>query len=296
MKRFAVIGVGGYIAPRHLKAIKDVGGKLVAACDQKDSVGQLDSHSYDVEFFTDEAEFAQFLRKHPVDVLVVCSPNHKHVDHVILGLEAGADVICEKPLALGQDELDRLTGAEKKSGKRVGTILQLRVHPSLVAIQQDLLALGKQDHVVKMKYITSRGPWYHRSWKGDVAKSGGLATNIGVHLFDLLVWFFGRPVKNVLEEATPYQTSGKLHFERATVEWMLSVDNRLVPEGHRQAGKNTYRSITVDGKEVEFSEGFNDLHTVLYRHFLSGRIFGIDDVRPSIAIVEDIRQQAKQFL
>lgn len=293
MKKFAIIGVGGYIAPRHLKAIKDVGGKLVAACDEKDSVGQLDSHSYDVEFFTDDRAFADFLKSSKVDVLVVCSPNYLHVTHAIMGLEAGADVICEKPLALTEDELNRLQEAERKSGKRIGTILQLRVHPSLVAIQQDLIALGKQDHVVRMKYVTSRGPWYHRSWKGDVSKSGGLATNIGVHLFDLLVWFFGENGKVTVTEATPHIVAGKLQFDRASVDWMLSVDNYLVPEDHRKAGKNTYRSITVDGTEVEFSEGFNDLHTVIYRHFLQGKVFGINDVRPGIKIVEEIRRQAK---
>ena len=290
MKKFAIIGVGGYIAPRHLKAIKDVGGRLVAACDEKDSVGQLDAHSYDVEFFTDDKEFAAFLKTSGVDILIVCSPNHLHVDHAIMGLEAGTDVICEKPLALTQSELDRLVAAEKKSGKRVGTILQLRVHPSLVAIQQDLIALGKTDHTVKMKYITSRGPWYHRSWKGNVEKSGGLATNIGVHLFDLLVWFFGTPGKVEVTESNPHLVSGTLEFERAKVSWLLSVDNHHLPEEHRKAGKNTYRSITVDGNEVEFSEGFNDLHTVIYRRFLQGKIFGIEDVRQGIKIVEEIRR------
>lgn len=292
MKKFAIIGVGGYIAPRHLKAIKDVGGKLVAACDQKDSVGQLDSHSYNVEFFTDEKDFADFLKTSGVDVLIVCSPNHLHVTHAIMGLEAGADVICEKPLALTESELSRLEVAEKKHGKCVGTILQLRVHPSLVSIQQDLIAQGKQDHIVKMKYITSRGIWYHRSWKGDVSKSGGLATNIGVHLFDLLIWFFGTPGSVEVGEANDFQISGKIAFERAKVDWMLSVDNNQVPQDHRDVGKNTYRSITIDGSEVEFSEGFNDLHTVIYRHFLQGKVFGIKDVRPSIKVVEEIRRQA----
>jgi UDP-N-acetyl-2-amino-2-deoxyglucuronate dehydrogenase len=295
MKKFAIIGVGGYIATRHLKAIKEVEGQLVAACDEKDSVGQLDSHSYDVQFFLKENDFFNYVKKNHVDIVIVCSPNYLHASHIEQGLRAGADVVCEKPLALTEAELNRLEAVEKETGKKIGTILQLRIHPSLVKIQREIASARKRDHLVDLTYITSRGPWYHASWKGDVKKSGGLATNIGVHFFDMLYWFFGAPKDILVTESSDMKMAGSMAFESAKVSWLLSVNHHDLPAQAKESKKTTFRSITVDGNEIEFSDGFNDLHTELYKKFLSGEIFGVSDVRPGIAMVEEIRLQAERL-
>ena len=295
-KNFAVIGVGGYIAPRHLRAIKDTGNRLVAAVDPKDSVGILDQYSYDVKFFTEIERFDRHLEKlrrgaeaERVHFVTVCSPNYLHDAHCRLALRIGADAICEKPLVINPWNLDALEELEAETKQRVLTILQLRVHPSLVQLRESLLD-SKAIHDVELSYITSRGPWYQVSWKGDHDKSGGVATNIGIHFFDLLMWLFG-PVNGIkVYHKDSERMSGFIELERARVRWFLSVDKNDLPEQAKANNKTTYRSITVDGKEIEFSEGFTDLHTKVYEETLAGRGFGIKEARPSVQLTHDIRQ------
>ena len=295
-KNFAIIGVGGYIAPRHLRAIKDTGNRLVAAVDPKDSVGILDQYSYDVKFFTEIERFDRHLEKlrrgaeaERVHFVTVCSPNYLHDAHCRLALRIGADAICEKPLVINPWNLDALEELEAETKQRVLTILQLRVHPSLVQLRESLLD-SKAIHDVELSYITSRGPWYQVSWKGDHDKSGGVATNIGIHFFDLLMWLFG-PVNGIkVYHKDSERMSGFIELERARVRWFLSVDKNDLPEQAKANNKTTYRSITVDGKEIEFSEGFTDLHTKVYEETLAGRGFGIKEARPSVQLTHDIRQ------
>jgi UDP-N-acetyl-2-amino-2-deoxyglucuronate dehydrogenase len=294
-KNFAVIGVGGYIAPRHLRAIRDTHNHLVAAVDPKDSVGVLDQYSYDVKFFTEIERFDRHLeklRRGPEDERVqyvsVCSPNYLHDAHMRLALRAGADVICEKPLVINPWNLDALEEIEAETKHRVNTILQLRVHPELVKLH-DALQKENRVHDVELTYMTSRGPWYQVSWKGNHEKSGGVATNIGIHFFDLLMWLFGPAGGIKVYHADTDRMSGFIELEKARVRWFLSVDKNDLPESAKAKGKTTYRSITVDGTEVEFSEGFTDLHTRVYEETLAGRGFGIADARPSIALTHDIR-------
>ena len=294
-KNFAVIGVGGYIAPRHLRAIRDTGNRLIAAVDQKDSVGVLDQYSFDVKFFTEIERFDRHLEKlrrgpetEHVHFVSVCSPNYLHDAHCRLALRVGADVICEKPLVINPWNLDALQELEAETSRRINTVLQLRVHPALLSLKESLQKEGGQ-HEVDLTYITSRGPWYHVSWKGHEDKSGGVATNIGVHFFDLLLWLFG-PMQGIrVYHADDNCMSGFIELERARVRWFLSVDKSHLPAGARNAGKTTFRSITVDGKEIEFSEGFTDLHTRVYEETLAGRGFGIVDARPSIELTYAIR-------
>lgn len=297
-KNFAIIGVGGYIAPRHLKAIKETGNRLVAAVDPKDSVGILDSHFDDVRFFVEFERFDRHLEKlrrqgedQQVQYVSICSPNYLHDAHVRFALRVHADAICEKPLVLNPWNLDALAELEKESGRRLFTILQLRVHPVLMALREKLMneKSGKK-HDVRLTYVTTRGLWYLVSWKGQIERSGGLATNIGIHFFDLLVWLFGPVTTNEVHLAEATKTGGYLELERAKVQWFLSIDRNNLPAGVRQAGKATFRSITIDGQEVEFSEGFTDLHTVVYRNILEGKGFGIDDARPSIELAHAIRE------
>lgn len=295
LKKFAVIGVGGYIAPRHLRAIRDTGNTLVAAVDPKDSVGILDQYSFDVKFFTEIERFDRHLEKlrrgpeeNRVHYVSVCSPNYLHDAHIRLALRAGADVICEKPLVINPWNLDALEELEVETRHRINTILQLRVHPMLISLHEALQKESRQ-HEVELTYITSRGPWYHVSWKGQPDKSGGIATNIGVHLFDLLLWLFGARHEIKLHHADDNRMSGFIELEHARVRWFLSVDRDDLPESVKPSGKTTYRSITVDGKEVEFSEGFTDLHTRVYEETLAGRGFGIAEARPSIDLTHAIR-------
>lgn len=294
-KNFAIIGVGGYIAPRHLRAIRDTNNRLVAAVDPKDSVGVLDQYSYDVKFFTEIERFDRHLEKlhrgpeeGRIHYVSICSPNYLHDAHCRLALRAGADVICEKPLVINPWNLDALEEIEAETKHRINTILQLRVHPELVKLHD---ALQKENHVheVDLTYITSRGPWYQVSWKGNHEKSGGVATNIGIHFFDLLMWLFGSVSGLKVYHADTERMSGFIELEKARVRWFLSVDKNDLPESAKSKGKTTYRSITVDGTEVEFSEGFTDLHTRVYEETLAGRGFGIADARPSIALTHDIR-------
>lgn len=295
-KNFAIVGVGGYIAPRHLRAIRDTGNRLIAAADPKDSVGILDQYDFNVKFFTEIERFDRHLeklRRGPLEgrmeYLTVCSPNYLHDAHCRLGLRLGADVICEKPLVINPWNLEALQEVEHETGHRISTILQLRVHPELIKLKQTLEVRDGTQHNVMLTYITGRGNWYHSSWKGQVEKSGGVATNIGVHFFDLLLWLFGSAGDIRVYHSDAYRMSGYIELESAHVSWFLSVDPNDLVLAHAPQGKNTYRSITVDGKEVEFSEGFADLHTRVYEETLAGRGFGIDDARPSIQLTHRIR-------
>lgn len=295
-RNFAIVGVGGYIAPRHLRAIRDTGNRLIAAADPKDSVGILDQYDFNVKFFTEIERFDRHLeklRRGPMegrlDYLTVCSPNYLHDAHCRLGLRLGADVICEKPLVINPWNLEALQEVEHETGHRINTILQLRVHPELLKLKQTLEVKDGKQHDVMLTYVTGRGNWYHSSWKGQVEKSGGVATNIGVHFFDLLLWLFGAAGDIRLYHSDAYRMSGYIELEHARVSWFLSVDPNDLVLAHAPRGKNTYRSITVDGKEVEFSEGFTDLHTRVYEETFAGRGFGIEDARPSIQLTHRIR-------
>ena len=295
-KNFAVIGVGGYIAPRHLKAIRDTGNRVVAAADPKDSVGVLDSFSFDTRFFTEIERLDRHLEKlrrgpdeQRVHYVTVCSPNYLHDAHCRLGLRVGADVLCEKPLVINPWNLDALEAMEQETGKRVFTVLQLRVHPKLIELREQLKAQTGKHHQVELTYVTSRGNWYDVSWKGFPEKSGGIPTNIGIHFFDLLVWLFGAVKGLEMHLFEPRRCAGILHLERAQVRWFLSIDNADLPFTPEPGKKTTFRTISVDGKEIEFSEGFTDLHTRVYEELVAGRGFGLGEARGSIELVHRIR-------
>ncbi|MBN1665473.1 MAG: Gfo/Idh/MocA family oxidoreductase [Anaerolineales bacterium] len=298
MKNFAITGVGGYIAPRHLKAIYDTGNRVIAAVDPKDSVGLLDRYDFDISFFTEFERFDRHLeklRRAPeearVHIVSVCSPNYLHDAHCRLALRVGADAICEKPLVINPWNLDALQELEAEFGKRIYTVLQLRVHPRLIELRQRLLnEPSDRQHEVDLTYITSRGTWYRYSWKGDQEKSGGVATNIGIHFFDLLMWLFGEPGEIRMYHSDPQRMSGYLELERARVKWLLSTNYQDLPFKAEPGTRSTYRSITIDGEEIEFSGGFTDLHTRVYEETLTGKGFGIEDARPSISLVSKIRQ------
>ena len=293
---FALTGAAGFVAPRHLKAIKDTGNELVAALDPHDSVGVLDRYFPDADYFREPERFDRHLDRlrrtrdaRAVDCVAVCSPNYLHDAHVRLALRVSADVICEKPLVLNPWNLDALEELERETGKRVFTVLQLRAHPALIELRRSLQSAGSSRHKVSLTYITSRGSWYRYSWKGDVEKSGGLATNIGVHFFDLLIWLFGPVTGSRVIKSDGYRMSGQLELAGADVEWLLSVSRDDLPAEAVTAGKTTFRSIQVDGRDVEFSDGFTDLHTRVYEEMLAGRGFGIADARASIELVAALR-------
>jgi UDP-N-acetyl-2-amino-2-deoxyglucuronate dehydrogenase len=296
MKNFAIIGVGGYIAPRHLKAIKDTGNSLIAALDKNDSVGILDSYFPEADFFTEFERFDRHLDKLKrkgvrIDYLTVCSPNYLHDAHIRFGLRIGADVICEKPLVLNPWNVDGLMEIEKETGKKIFTILQLRLHPAIIELREKVQkAPAGKKFDIDLKYITSRGHWYHVSWKGDIQKSGGIATNIGIHFFDMLLWIFGDVRSNKVSQHTDGTASGHLELERADVNWFLSIDANSLPAEAKKAGKRTFRSMTIDGNEFEFSEGFTELHTKSYEEILKGNGFPISEARKSIAVVHEIRK------
>ncbi len=297
MKNFALIGVGGYIAPRHLKAIKDTGNNLIAALDKNDSVGILDSYFPEADFFTEFERFDRHLEKlkrkgKNIDYVTVCSPNYLHDAHIRFGLRIGADVICEKPLVLNPWNVDGLAEIEKETGKKIFTILQLRLHPAIIALKEKIqkVPAGKKFNI-DLKYITSRGHWYHVSWKGDIQKSGGIATNIGIHFFDMLLWIFGDVRSNRVDQHSRDTASGRLELEKADVNWLLSIDANSLPEEVRQAGKRTFRSMTIDGEEFEFSEGFTELHTKSYEEILKGNGFPIGETRRSIHLAHEIREK-----
>jgi UDP-N-acetyl-2-amino-2-deoxyglucuronate dehydrogenase len=305
MKNFALIGAAGYIAPRHMQAVKATGNRLVAAFDPSDSVGIIDSYFPDASFFTEFERFDRHLDKlrrggdsEAVDYVAICSPNYLHDSHMRFALRAGADAICEKPLVLNPWNIDGLLEIEEATGRKVNTILQLRVHPAIVALRERVLAEAAQGrkHEVDLTYITSRGLWYLHSWKGDVKKSGGIATNIGVHFFDMLHFIFGGLQHNVVHLNDAVRAGGYLEYERARVRWFLSVDAADLPAAQREAGQRTFRSITADGEEIEFSGGFTDLHTVSYERILAGEGFGLEENRCAISTVAHIRAAEPQPL
>lgn len=303
-KKFALIGAAGYIAPRHMKAIKDTGNDLVAALDKNDSVGIIDSFFPTADFFTEFERFDRHIDKlrransgKAIDYTSICSPNYLHDSHMRFGLRAGSDVICEKPLVLNPWNIDGLLDIEKDTGHRVNTILQLRVHPSIIALRDKVQGEQKDTkHEVDLTYITSRGNWYLQSWKGDANKSGGIATNIGVHFYDMLHFIFGELQENVVHHSSETMAAGYLEYENARVRWFLSVDYKYVPESAKASGQRTYRSITVDGEEIEFSGGFADLHNRSYEEILKGNGFGLEENRVAIQTVADIRNAVPQGL
>lgn len=297
MKRFALIGLGGYVAPRHLQAIKDTGNQLVAAMDPNDSVGIIDSYFPDANFFTEFERFDRHIDKkrrtgEKLDYVSICSPNYLHDSHIRFALRSGANAICEKPLVLNPWNLEALMEVEQGSGQSVYSILQLRLHPSVIELKRRIEQTDQNTlHKVDVTYITSRGAWYNRSWKGDVYKSGGVATNIGVHIFDMLGFVFGPLKENIVHYSDKNTNGGYLRYEKAEVRWLLSVDAQHLPESAVSAGMRTHRSILVDGQEFEFSGGFNDLHTRSYESVLRGDGFTLSDNLPAISTVADIRNQ-----
>ena len=295
MKKFSLIGAAGYIAPRHMRAIKDTGNTLAAALDSNDSVGIIDSYFPEAAFFTEFERFDRHLEKlkrnnNPIDYVSICSPNYLHDAHIRFGLRYGANVICEKPIVLNPWNIDALQEIEKETGNRVYNILQLRLHDSIKKVK-DIVDKGPKDKIYDfdLTYQTSRGNWYYASWKGDSKKSGGIATNIGVHFFDMLGWIFGDLKQNVVHLHTHDRAAGYLEFERARVRWFLSINYETLPQTIKEKGLTTYRSMTLNGEEIEFSGGFTELHTDSYKDILSGGGFGMEDSRNAIEIVHAIR-------
>lgn len=295
MKNFGIIGVGGYIAPRHLKAIKETGNNLIVALDKNDSVGIMDSYFPQCSFYTEYERFDRFVEKikhtsDRLDYVSVCTPNYLHDSHIRFGLRAGADVICEKPLVLNPWNIDALQKMEEQTGRKVYNILQLRLHPAIIE-WKNMVDNGPKDKVydVDLTYITSRGLWYYTSWKGDSSKSGGVATNIGVHFYDMLSWIFGSIKENIVHIYEHDRAAGLLLFERARVRYFMSINADTLPKQAVEQGKRTYRKMEMDGKEIEFSDGFTELHTESYKKILAGEGFGLDQAYQSIKIVHDIR-------
>jgi UDP-N-acetyl-2-amino-2-deoxyglucuronate dehydrogenase len=292
---FGLIGVAGYIAPRHLKAIKETGNNLVAALDPSDSVGIIDSFFPHADFFVEFERFDRHIDKlrrtsAKVDYVSICSPNYLHDSHIRFALRSGADAICEKPLVLNPWNIDALEEYQNDTGKKVYNVLQTRLHPTIIELRNNILN-GPKDRIydIDLTYITSRGNWYNFSWKGNGEKSGGVATNIGVHFFDMLTWIFGNVKENITHISKPNKASGYLELERARVRWLLSIDYNDLPESVKKSGKRTYRCLEVDHKEIEFSEGFSELHTDTYREILAGRGFGLTEAKSSIELVYAIR-------
>jgi UDP-N-acetyl-2-amino-2-deoxyglucuronate dehydrogenase len=295
MKNFALIGAAGYIAPRHLMAIRDTNNNLLAALDKFDSVGILDSYFPEAHFFTEFERFDRHIDKlkrkdTKIDYVSICTPNYLHDSHIRFALRNNADAICEKPLVLNPWNVEALREIERETGNNVYNILQLRLHPSIIALHEQIAA-GDEDKVydVDLTYLTSRGNWYFNSWKGDVTKSGGIATNIGIHFFDMLIWIFGKVRENIVHVLEPDRAAGLLYLDKARVRWFLSVNYDYIPNEHKQANKRTFRAITVDDKEIEFSEGFGNLHTRSYEGILNGNGFGLGEAMPSIEAAHDIR-------
>lgn len=295
MKNFALIGAAGYIAPRHLKAIKDTNNNLLCALDKFDSVGVMDSYFPNASFFVEFERFDRHIEKLKrngtlLDYVSICTPNYLHDAHIRMALRSGADAICEKPLVLNPWNVDALLDIEKESGKKIHTILQLRLHPSIIALKEKIAsenATTKYD--VDLTYITSRGKWYDISWKGDESKSGGIATNIGIHFFDMLAWLFGEVQENKVHLREKDKSAGYLEFEKARVRWFLSIDEKSLPTHIKAIGQRTFRSITINNEELEFSSGFTELHTKSYQQILKGEGFGLEDAKESIKIAQKIR-------
>lgn len=296
MKNFGIIGVAGYIAPRHMQAIKDNGHNLVAALDTNDSVGVIDNYFPDASFFTEFERFDRYIDKikrkgNGLDYLSVCTPNYLHDAHIRFGLKSGSDVICEKPIVLNPWNIDALESIEKETGQNIYNILQLRLHPSILSLKKKI-DHGPSDKVydIDLTYQTSRGKWYYASWKGNDDKSGGIATNIGVHFFDMLGWIFGEVKQNVVHLMTHDRAGGYLEYKNARVRWFLSINYDTLSENIKSSGQRTFRSIVVDGNEIEFSDGFTDLHSESYKKILAGHGYRISEGRRAIETVYDIRQ------
>lgn len=299
-KNFALMGAAGYVAPRHLRAIRDTGNQLLAACDPNDSVGVLDAYFLDTKFFTEVERFDRHLeklkRRSPegrVHYVSICTPNYLHDAHVRLALRVGADAICEKPLVINPWNLDQLAEIERESEGKVYTTLQLRHLPAMLSLKETLAESQKRASI-ELTYVARRGPWYQISWKGDEAKSGGLALNIGVHFFDLLLWIFGAPKRSEVHLREAERWSGYIELEHADVRWYLSTRPKDLPESCRLAGKPAFRSLQIDGEELEFSKGFTDLHTRVYEGILAGEGFGVESARPSVELVYELRQATVQ--
>lgn len=295
-KNFALIGAAGYIAPRHMQAIKDTGNNLLTAFDKGDSVGVIDSYFPEADFFVEFERFDRHIEKLKyeknvrLDYVSICSPNYLHDAHIRFALRSGADAICEKPLVLNPWNIDKLQKVEENTGKKVYNILQLRVHPSIIALKEKVKNSSKNTkHEVDLTYLTSRGNWYFTSWKGDHSKSGGIATNIGVHFYDMLSWIFGEVQENIVHVHENDRAAGYLEFENARVRWFLSINADYIPKEIKSKGQTTFRSIKIDGEELEFSGGFKDLHTTVYKDILNGKGYGLDAARQAIKIVHDIR-------
>lgn len=299
MKDFALIGAAGYVAPRHMRAIRDTDNRMVAALDGNDTVGILDSFFPEAHFFTEFERFDRFLdlrrrEGNPVDYVSVASPNYLHDSHIRFALRSGANAICEKPLVVNPWNIDALRGVEQESGKRISTILQLRLHPNIIGLREKVAAARVAEHgrfAVDLSYITSRGKWYFQSWKGEEKKSGGIAANIGIHFFDMLMWVFGPVMAITVNHRSDDSASGVLQLRDADVRWFLSINADHLPAAIAQKGQRTYRSITLAGEEIEFSDGFTELHTDSYRHILETGGFGLDEAESGIKLVHAIRQQ-----
>ncbi len=294
-KTFAIIGVGGYIAGRHLKAIKDTGNLLLASLDPADSVGIIDNFFPDSHFFVEFERFDRHidkLRRSGIrtDYVSICSPNYLHDSHIRFALRSGAHAICEKPLVLNPWNVEPLREIEEEFGKKIYNILQLRLHPSLASLKKKIEENpGNRVHDIDLTYITSRGSWYYTSWKGNIQKSGGITTNIGIHFFDMLTWIFGKLLHLTVHLLEPNKASGYMELEKARVRWYLSIDYNDLPDAAKEKGMRTYRSILIDNQEIEFSEGFTDLHTQSYKEILAGKGFGLKEAEPSIEMVHQIR-------
>ena len=299
---FALIGAAGYIAPRHMKAIRDTGNNLIAALDPYDGVGIMDSYFPEADFFIEPERFDRHLDKlrresllkngnnRKIDFVSICSPNYMHDSHIRLALRNDAHAICEKPIVLNPWNIEALNVIQNETGRKVFTIFQVRLHPAIIALRERILA-GPQNkrYSLDLTYITSRGKWYHRSWKGDIEKAGGIATNIGVHFFDLLSWIFGEPRLNRVHLLAPDKAAGFLELEKADIRWFLSLDYNDIPDAYKKQGKRTYRSLSLEGEDIEFSDGFTDLHTESYRQIIEGKGYGLMDAKSCIVIVHQIR-------
>ena len=299
MKNFVLIGAGGYIAPRHMKAIKETGNNLLAALDKHDSVGILDSYFPNVNFFTEFERFDRHVEKLKrqkvnIDYVSVCSPNYLHDSHIRFGMRIGADVICEKPLTLNPWNVDALMEMEMETGRKVFTILQLRLHPAIIELRERIKnGPADKKYKINLTYITSRGNWYQNSWKGDIQKSGGIATNIGVHFFDMLMWIFGDVEESIVLQHSGDTAAGLLMLQKADIEWFLSINAETLPDEAKQQKKRTFRSMTIDGEEFEFSDGFTELHTHSYQQILAGNGFPLTETRKPIELVHHIRKYLK---
>ncbi len=294
MKRFALIGAAGYIAERHMKAIKETGNNLVCASDRFDVMGRIDSYFPDAEFFLEHENLDKYMddlrmKGQPIEYVSICTPNYMHPSHIRFALRNGADAICEKPMVIFPEDMHVIKDIEAETGKNVYTILQLRYHPTILALKKKIDEGGEEIYDIELSYITTRGKWYLKSWKGDVQKSGGVATNIGIHFFDMITWIFGKVKQNIVHVYNPDKAAGFLQLEKARVRWFLSLDYHDLPKIATDKGMRTFRSISIDGDEVEFSGGFTDLHTITYQNILNGNGFSIDEAQESIILTDYVR-------